>query len=171
MLIQTKSVKSQWMGLTFGFMNQCHLTGSGILIKSMDWLSGMKWAIVWINGPFPAGRWPDVNIAHLGLIHFLDAGEYYAADGGYADGHRFASTPNGLNDYEQRTKALAHAHHETVNRCFKVFGCLSQRYRHSLAFHGTIFRAVAGIVQLTIQFGHPLFDIEYNEADFMPNVE
>jgi hypothetical protein len=127
--------------------------------------------IVWINGPFPAGRWPDVNIARLGLIHFLDAGEYYAADGGYADGHRFASTPNGLNDYEQRTKALARARHETVNRRFKIFGCLCQRYRHGLAFHGTIFRAVAGIVQLTIQFGHPLFDIEYNEADFVPNLE
>jgi hypothetical protein len=97
--------------------------------------------IVWINGPFPAGRWPDINIARLGLIHCLDAGEYYAADGGYSDGHQFASTPNGLNDY-----------------------------RHSLVFHGTIFHAVAGIVQLTIQYGHPLFDIEYNETDFfVPN--
>jgi hypothetical protein len=46
MLIQTKSVKSQWMGLTFGFMNRCHLTGSGILIKSMALLSGTKWAFV-----------------------------------------------------------------------------------------------------------------------------
>jgi hypothetical protein len=125
--------------------------------------------IVWINCPFPAGAWPDVNIAHHSLIHFLDAGEYYAADGGYADGHRFAS--NGLNDYEQRTKALAHAHHETVNHHFKVFGCLSQRYRHCLVLHGTIFHAVASIVQLTIHFGHPLFDIEYNEADFLPNAK
>ena len=83
--------------------------------------------IVWINGPFPAGKWPDGNIACLSLVHFLDAaGEYYgAADGGYSDGHRFASTPNGLNDYEQRTKGLARACHETVNRRFKIFGCLS----------------------------------------------
>jgi hypothetical protein len=125
--------------------------------------------IVWINGPFPAGAWPDLNIARHSLIHFLDDGEYYAADGGYADGNQWSSTPNGLNDYEQRTKSLARARHETVNRRFKVFGCLSQRYRHNLDLHGIIFRAVACIVQLTIRFGHPLFDIEYNESDFLPN--
>jgi hypothetical protein len=71
------------------------------------------------GGPFPAGAWPDLNIAHNSLIHFLDDGEYYAADGGYADGNQWSSTPNGLHDYEQRTKALACAHHETVNRRLK----------------------------------------------------
>jgi DDE superfamily endonuclease len=124
--------------------------------------------IVWVNGPFPAGEWPDLNIARLSLIHFLDDGEYYIADGGYADGNQYSSTPNGLNDYEQRTKALARARHETVNRRFKIFGCLSQRYRHDLGLHGMIFHAVANIVQLTILCGHPLFEIEYNEADFLP---
>jgi hypothetical protein len=124
--------------------------------------------IVWVNGPFPAGTWPDLNIARLSLVHFLDEGECYVADGGYADGNQWASTPNGLNDYEQRTKALARARHETVNRRFKIFGCLSQRYRHhNLALHGTIFHAIANIVQLTIRFGHPLFDIEYIESDFV----
>ena len=93
----------------------------------MDRLSGTRWVFVLkldglfgFNGPFPAGKWPDINIARLGLIQLLDAGEYYAADGGYSDGHQFASTPNGLNDYEQRTKALARARHETVNRCFTL---------------------------------------------------
>ena len=122
--------------------------------------------IVWINGPFPAGAWPDINIARSSLIHFLDNGEYYCADGGYADGNQWSSTPNGLHDYEQRTKSLARARHETANRRFKIFGCLSQQYRHDLAIHGTIFRAVANIVQLSILFGNPLFDIEYDESDF-----
>ena len=122
--------------------------------------------IVWINGPFPAGAWPDINIARSSLIHFLDNGEYYCADGGYADGNQWSSTSNGLHDYEQRTKSLARARHETANRRFKIFGCLSQRYRHDLAIHGTIFRAVANIVQLSIRFGNPRFDIEYDESDF-----
>jgi hypothetical protein len=107
-----------------------------------------------------------VDIVRQSLIHFLEDGEYYCADGGYADGNQWSSTPNGLNDYEQRTKSLARARHETVNRRFKVFGCLSHRYRHHLEFHGIIFRAVANTVQLTIRFGHPLFDIEYIETDF-----
>jgi hypothetical protein len=46
MLIQTKSIISWWMGLTFGSMNHCHSTPSGFLIKSMALLSGTKWAFV-----------------------------------------------------------------------------------------------------------------------------
>ena len=67
-----------------------------------------------------------------------------------------------------RTKSLARDRHETVNQHFKIFGCLSHQYWHDLAIHqhSTIFRAVANIVQLTIRFGHPLFDIEYDESDF-----
>ena len=66
-----------------------------------------------------------------------------------------------------RTKSLARAQHETVNRRFKIFGCLSHRHADLLAIHDTpIFRAVANIVQLTIRFGHPPFDIEYDESDF-----
>lgn len=124
--------------------------------------------IVWINGPFPAGRYPDLTIARLSLIHFLDDGEYYCADGGYSDGNQWSNTPNGLHDYEQRTKSLARARHETVNRRFKIFDCLKQQYRHHLGFHGTMFRAVANIVQLTLQYElEPLFSIEYDEADFV----
>ena len=69
--------------------------------------------------------------------------------------------------YSGRTKSLARAQHETVNRRFKIFGCLSHRH-DLLAIHGgtPIFRAVANIVQLTIRFGHPPFDIEYDDSDF-----
>jgi hypothetical protein len=112
------------------------------------------------------GAWPDLKIARDSLIHFLDDGEYYCVDGGYADGNQWSDTPNGLHDYEQQTKALARARHETVNCRFKVFGCLSQQYRNNLDLHGTIFRAVASIVQITLLFDHPLFSIEYNESEF-----
>ena len=121
---------------------------------------------MWINGPFPAGAWPDLNITQSSLIHFLDENEFYHADGGYSDGFQWADTPTGLNDYEARTKAVARARHETCNGRFKVFRCLKDQCRHSREMHGSIFRAVANIVQFTIQHGQPLFQIEYDEEDF-----
>ena len=40
--------------------------------------------IVWINGPFPAGAWPDINIFRHGLKWMLkEAGERCEADKGY----------------------------------------------------------------------------------------
>ncbi|KAL7565604.1 hypothetical protein ACA910_018966 [Epithemia clementina (nom. ined.)] len=39
--------------------------------------------IVWVNGPFPCGEWPDVNIAQLALHGMLDNNEMYVADGVY----------------------------------------------------------------------------------------
>ena len=122
--------------------------------------------IVWVNGPFPAGEWPDLNIARLSLIHHLEDGEFYVADGGYYDGYQWAYTPDGSNSYEQRTYALARARHETCNHRFKVFSCLKQEFRHPLDTHGLFFRAVANIVQFSIQNGSPLFDVEYIEDDF-----
>ena len=41
--------------------------------------------IVWINGPFPCGRYPDLNIFCLGLKHMLLEWEMVEADGGYRD--------------------------------------------------------------------------------------
>jgi hypothetical protein len=121
--------------------------------------------IVWINGPFPCGTWPDLNIARSSLVHYLQVGEYYIADGGYNDGNQYAITPNGLNNYQQKTFALCRARHETVNARFKVFACLKNIFRHPLRKHGVLFRAVANIVQLQIQNGNPPFDVEYDEND------
>jgi hypothetical protein len=71
--------------------------------------------IVWAAGPYPCGLWPDLRIARNQLVHELDYGEMYLADGGYSDGHIFADTPNGLNDWDQRMKSVCRARHETVN--------------------------------------------------------
>ena len=39
--------------------------------------------IVWVNGPFAAGKYPDVEIFRLGLVHWLDEFERVEADDGY----------------------------------------------------------------------------------------
>ena len=39
--------------------------------------------LVWIQGPYPAGKWPDIKIFNAVLSHFLEPGERVEADGGY----------------------------------------------------------------------------------------
>ena len=119
--------------------------------------------IVWVNGPFPAGEWPDRKIAQAGINHHLDDNECYVGDGGYYDGWQWAETPTGYNNHEQKMYAMARARHETVNRQFKQFGCLSNTYRHKLQKHGAMFHAIANITQLAIMDNESLFQVGYNE--------
>ena len=118
---------------------------------------------VWINGPFPCGRWPDLRIAREALVYALDPGEYYLADGGYRDGNQYSVTPTGLNFFEDHQKAVVRARHETYNKRLKQWGALRQLYRHDRTTHSQVFRAIANIVQVTIMNGEPLFDLEYND--------
>ena len=39
--------------------------------------------VVWINGPFPCGKWPDLKIFQLRLKHMLGPEEKVEADDGY----------------------------------------------------------------------------------------
>jgi len=125
----------------------------GICIRSGE--------IVWINGPCPAGSWPDLRIARDWLIYALQDGEMVLADGGYHDGCGFFETPNGNNDGDQYMKALVRARHETINRRFKQWSILGSRYRHSLEKHGLVFRAIASITHFMMK--------EYNYTDQDPS--
>jgi hypothetical protein len=49
--------------------------------------------IVWINGPFPCGKYPDLTIFRLGLLHMLEDGEMVEADAGYRGEPTKARTP------------------------------------------------------------------------------
>jgi hypothetical protein len=57
----------------------------------------------------------------------------------------------------------AQAQQETVNKRFKNWGCLNQKFRHCITKHADIFCAVTVITQLAIQNGKPLFDVEYSD--------
>lgn len=120
---------------------------------------------VWIHGPFPAGDWPDLRIARDALIYALDEGEHYLADGGYYDGDQYSDTPTGLHDFSDRQKSMVRACHETINRRFKQWNVLANRYRHKRTSHGAVFCAVANITQLAMWNGEPLFDVEYDSND------
>ena len=53
--------------------------------------------IVWINGPYPAGRWSDITIFCNNLIHELDKNERVEADNGYiGESPRYVKSPQGI---------------------------------------------------------------------------
>ena len=52
--------------------------------------------IVWLNGPFKCGPWPDIKIARSNLIYQLDMNEMVVADHGYRDGFVFFETMIGV---------------------------------------------------------------------------
>ena len=39
--------------------------------------------LVWIQGPYPAGKWPDIKIVNAVLSNFLAPGEHVEADNRY----------------------------------------------------------------------------------------
>ena len=121
--------------------------------------------IVWVNGPFPAGDWPDLRIVRENLIHELLPWEYYIADGGYNDGQQFSITPSGRHEFVDRQRAQARARHETINGRFKFWNSMSGTWRHCRVKHGVAFRALANIIQLELETVSEAFQMEYNEAE------
>lgn len=123
--------------------------------------------IVWISGPFPAGRWSDINIFRNGIIHHLDKNERVEADDGYiGESPRYIKCPQGVTaNRKKRTEimqTIVRRRHETVNKRFKDWGILRQIFRHNPTSHGDIFRAIAVITQMAINNGEPLFHVNYN---------
>ena len=112
--------------------------------------------ILWVNGPFPCGGWPDLRIARAGLVHVLQPGERVIADSGYRGDDHFL-TPTGLNDQFSRVTAVFRARHESVNGRLKTFNVLSCTFRHGLDKHKICFLAVVNMVQISIITDSPLF--------------
>ena len=119
--------------------------------------------IVWVNGPFPCGMWPDVKIVKHALIHEMDYGEKFIADGGYRSGGIFSLTPDGLNNNHQCMQSVVRACHEVINRRLKQWGILGQVFRHPLDHHHKAFYAVVNITQIVIEEESTPFDVHYIE--------
>jgi len=118
--------------------------------------------IVWINGPFPCGSWPDVNIFRRNLIHMLLPGEKVEADKGYRGHPNYIRTPGmAVSQADLWAKKNARGHHEHVNKRFKQWGALKQVYRHSIDEHYLIFNSVAVTTQICLENGEPLYQIRY----------
>ena len=57
-------------------------------------------------------------------------------------------------------RGVVRARRESVNRRFKIFKILSHKYRHPIETHGDVFRSVSNIVQILLENGMPMYDIE-----------
>lgn len=124
-------------------------------------------SIVWINGPFECGKWPDISIFRSALISELQDSERVEADDGYlgeAPTHikcpKSFCNPKETEFMQQRVRNR----HETVNKRFKQFGILKQAYRHNISNHGDVFRAIAVITEIAIVNGEPLFSCGYSDS-------
>ena len=119
--------------------------------------------LVWIQGPYPAGRFNDIAIFNKVLRHFLEEGERVEADNGYVGATDKIKCPdNPCNPAENEgMQSRARYRHETINGRFKSWGILRQTYRHDIRRHGEVFRAIAIMTQLAISNGSPLFEVEY----------
>jgi hypothetical protein len=120
--------------------------------------------IVWKNGPYPAGTWPDLKIARHKVLKKLRLNEKVLADGGYNDQRTYCETPTGHNNSDQRMKQVARARHETINRRLKQFTILSQVYRNDRKKHMFVFHAICNIVQLDITIGNAPFEVQYYDG-------
>ena len=117
-------------------------------------------SIVWFNGPFPCGKWPDINISRQGIKHFLRPGEKVQADQGHRGELCIVTPDEDGNDIGQPVRAR----HETVNKRFKQFSILHRVFRHDVRKHHVAFGAVAVITQLAIEHGEPLHQVDYRET-------
>lgn len=122
--------------------------------------------LVWINGPFPCGMFPDIVIFRHTLSKWLDEGERVEADDGYVgDAPGKVKCPNGLTNPKesQAMQQRVRSRQETVNKRIKQWEILNSPYRHEITQHGSVFRAVAVITQIAIKNGEPLFQVDYGD--------
>lgn len=121
--------------------------------------------IVWKNGPYPCGAYPDLKITRERLVFEFDRGEMYVADRGYRDGRLLALTPSGYNSPFESMMSEARARHETVNCRLKSFKILSTPFRNEINKHWMCFHAITNMVQLELENDRPLYQVHYDDKD------
>jgi hypothetical protein len=121
--------------------------------------------LVWIQGPYPAGKYTDIEIFNKVLRHYLEPGERVEADDGYR-GHpdKIKCPKNDANPAANLAmQGRVRARHETLNGRLKNWGILKQVLRHQISLHGDVFWACAVLTQLAIDNGEPLFGVDYED--------
>lgn len=116
--------------------------------------------IVWVQGPFAPGQWPDLKIFKSNLLGRLDNGEMVETDNGYQH-PRCRQPKDMISKQDSRARSLARARHECINKKFKQWECMATAFRHPLWKHKFCFRAIVAITQLAIRRGEVPFHVNY----------
>lgn len=109
--------------------------------------------IVWKNGGYPCGEYPDISVARQAYVFFVNDNEKTIADLGYQDEKFFILPKDSYNAIHSRILSR----HETVNKRLKQFRVLKVEFRHNIAKHPMVFHAVVNLTQLMLENGSPLF--------------
>jgi hypothetical protein len=120
--------------------------------------------IVWKNGPYPCGPFPDLTIARHKLHGAMDEGEMYVADRGCKDDWEYGDCPTGYNTPGQRMKSIVRARHESVNARIKKFKILSTPFRNQLKLHYMVFHTIVNVLQMEIESGNTMYDVYYDDS-------
>ena len=115
--------------------------------------------IVHLEGPYPAGHWPDINIYRRNLKELLEEDEMVVADLGYRGDETVITPDDSTNPHVLQLMSTARGRHEGINGLFKQFRILRDMYRHDRSKHEKIVKCVAILVQLKIQRGEGTYDI------------
>lgn len=113
--------------------------------------------LVWANGPFPAGSFPDRKIFQLTLLNILFENETVIGDNGYV--HPRCITPDVVSEENTEIFKILRARHENVNERLKNFNVIRHIFRHHLSMHGYVFHAVAQLTALMMNTTDPLFSV------------
>jgi hypothetical protein len=89
---------------------------------------------------------------------------FWPPDPGYKDGNQFSVTPTGNHTGIDRMKSLPRARHEGINSLFKEYGFLQRHFWHHHNLHGRVFTAIANIIQLSIMYQGPTFQVDYYDG-------
>jgi hypothetical protein len=125
----------------------------------------LKDNLVWVEGPYPAGAWPDIKIFLNSLSGHLLPGKRVEADNGYVGHPDKIKCPNNDSNPKRNLgmQSAARSCHETFNGRLKNWGILERTYRHDIGLHGMVFTACAVITQLCVANEEPLFKVEYGD--------
>ena len=115
--------------------------------------------IVWVNGPFRSGQYPDIKIFRSKLKLALDNNEHIVADNGYKDERCILA--NDIPAQWRSVHSKIRARHECINRPFKQFACLTTTFRHNITKHGHVFHAVANLTHLQMEVADELFQVDF----------
>ena len=133
----------------------------------VDLFSGL---IAWVNGPLACGSWIDLNlkIFRNGLFKKLLSNEKVVADSCYK--HSAVVKSDKLSKSDARLISIHRARHESANMRINRVRVFRSLFRHKTEFHSnpclntklfhsTCFHAACQVVQLSLMYEEPLFEI------------
>jgi hypothetical protein len=143
----------------FKFKGKC-----GLRYKiGVDILAGN---ILWVNGPYAAGKYTDIKNFHHRLAHWLDEHKRVEADNGYiGEAPQKVKCPGCKSNLtkNQAMQNWVRSRHESLNGQLKHWAILTSLYRHDLMEHGNVFWAIAVITQISINVGEKRFEVNYSD--------